>query len=114
MKEKVYGCPVEATLDVMGGKWKPLILWRLMETTLRFSELRKLIPGVTEKMLTQQLRELEADGVVHREVYPTVPPKVEYSLTDYGCSMKPALEAICAWGKIHMKRIKAVEAEIKF
>ena len=111
---KTYNCPVEAALDVIGGKWKALILWWLQERTWRFAELRRQIPGITEKMLTQQLRELEADGVVERRVYPTVPPKVEYSLTDYGRSLKRALRAICDWGRTHMERIGAVETSTDF
>lgn len=110
MSAKSYNCPVEAAIDVIGGKWKPLILWWLHQDTYRFAQLRRLIPGVTEKMLTQHLRELEADGIVHRRVYPTVPPRVEYSLTEYGRSLKKALEAICDWGRIHMQRIGAVES----
>jgi DNA-binding HxlR family transcriptional regulator len=109
MKPKTYNCPVEAAVDVFGGKWKALILWWLQERTWRFAELRRQIPGITEKMLTQQLRELEADGVVERKVYATVPPKVEYSLTEYGRSLKRALRAICDWGRGHMERIGAVE-----
>jgi DNA-binding HxlR family transcriptional regulator len=105
---KTYNCPVEAAIDVLGGKWKPLILWWLHQKTHRFAELRRKIPGITEKMLTQHLRQLEADGVVARKVYPTVPPKVEYSLTEYGLSLKRALRAICDWGQAHMKRIGAV------
>jgi len=105
MRAKVYNCPVEAALDVIGGKWKALILWWLHQRTWRFAELRRQIPGITEKMLTQQLRELEAHGIVNRCVYPTVPPKVEYSLTDYGRSLKRALWAICDWGNNHMKRM---------
>jgi DNA-binding HxlR family transcriptional regulator len=108
MKIRTYNCPVEATIDVIGGKWKAVILWWLHQRTLRFSELRRRIPRVTEKMLTQQLRELEADGIVARRVYPTVPPKVEYSLTEYGRSLKAALRAICEWGRDHMTRIGAV------
>ena len=77
-------CPAERTLDVIGGRWKVPILWHLLQGTLRFSELRRALPGVTQKMLTQQLRELERAGVVRRRVYPQVPPKVEYSLTDRG------------------------------
>jgi DNA-binding HxlR family transcriptional regulator len=107
MKTKSYNCPVEAAVDVFGGKWKALILWWLQQRTWRFAELRRQIPGITEKMLTQQLRELEADGIVERRVYPTVPPKVEYSLTEYGLSLKRALRAICDWGRIHMDRIGA-------
>jgi DNA-binding HxlR family transcriptional regulator len=110
MSAKTYNCPVEAAIDVIGGKWKPLILWWLHQRTYRFAELRRLMPGITEKMLTQQLRELEADGIVNRRVYPTVPPKVEYSLTEYGRTLKQALEAICEWGSIHMRRIGAIES----
>src|ERR1700731_235745 len=109
MSEKTYNCPVEAAIDVIGGKWKPMILWWLHEKTCRFGELRRLIPGVTEKMLTHHLRELEADGIVARKIYPTVPPRVEYSLTEYGETLKFALEAICDWGRLHMERIGAVE-----
>lgn len=111
MSAKTYNCPVEAAIDVIGGKWKPLILWWLHQDTHRFAELRRQIPGITEKMLTQHLRELEGDGIVQRRVYPSVPPKVEYSLTDYGRSLKQALEAICEWGRLHMQRVGAVEKE---
>ena len=110
-KEKTttdYHCPVEATLDVIGGKWKVVILFHLThDGTHRFAELRRKIPGVSERMLTQQLRELEEDGIVHREVYPEVPPKVEYSLTEYGKTLRPITEVMCEWGQKHMKRIKA-------
>jgi DNA-binding HxlR family transcriptional regulator len=109
MKPRTYNCPVEAAVDVFGGKWKALILWWLQERTWRFAELRRQIPGITEKMLTQQLRELEADGIVDRRIYATVPPKVEYSLTEYGRSLKRALREICDWGRSHMERIGAVE-----
>jgi DNA-binding HxlR family transcriptional regulator len=109
MSTKSYNCPVEAAIEVFGGKWKPLILWWLQQRTWRFAELRRQIPGITEKMLTQQLRELEADGIVQRRVYPTVPPKVEYSLTEYGQSLKRALRSICDWGRTHMERIGAVQ-----
>lgn len=109
MKTKTYNCPVEASIDVIGGKWKALILWWLHEDTHRFSDLRRRMPRITEKMLIQQLRELEADGIVTRRVYPTVPPKVEYSLTKYGRSLEHALKAICDWGRAHMQRIGAKE-----
>lgn len=104
---KTYLCPVEATLDVIGGKWKVVILFHLaQEGTHRFAELRRKIPGVSERMLIQQLRELEGDGIVHREMYPEVPPKVEYSLTEYGQTLHLITEVMCAWGKKHIQRIK--------
>jgi len=97
---KKYYCSVELTLQVIGGKWKPIIIHRLgNEGTLRFSEVKRSIPNITQKMLTQQLRELEADGVVHREVYPQVPPKVEYSLTELGRSIMPVIENLSDWGR---------------
>ena len=93
------GCPAEATLRVIGGRWKVPIVWHLFAGTRRFSELRRGLPGVTQKMFTQQLRELERDGVLTRKVYPEVPPRVEYSLTDRGHSLKPVVDAMCKWGK---------------
>ena len=96
-------CPVEATIGLIGGKYKALILWKLTGATLRFSALRKEVPGATAKMLTQQLRELEADGLVARHVYPVVPPKVEYSLTDFGLSIRPVLEAMYGWGSGYLQ-----------
>jgi DNA-binding HxlR family transcriptional regulator len=100
-RETEYKCPIDVTLAVVGGKWKASILWHLSQDTLRFSDLQRLFSGTTRKMLTQQLRELEADGLVHREVYPQVPPKVEYSLTDKGRSIYPILELMCDWGREH-------------
>ena len=94
-------CPVTTTLSVIGGKWKPIILHIIRDETRRFGEVRKLIPAITQKMLTQQLRELEKDGIIHRRVYPVVPPKVEYSLTEYGRSLEPILDAMAAWGQKH-------------
>lgn len=91
-------CPVETTLNLIGGKYKALILWHLSQGTLRFSQLRKLIENATPKMLTQQLRELEAQNLIHREVFPVVPPKVEYSLTALGQSLMPVLIAMRNWG----------------
>ena len=92
-------CPAETTLDVIGGRWKVPILWHLFGGTKRFGELRRALAGVTQKMLTQQLRELERDGVVSRKVYPEVPPRVEYSLTDRGQSLRPVVDAMCKWAK---------------
>ena len=97
-------CPVEATINLIGGKYKSLILWKLMSGTLRFSALRREIPNATPKMLTQQLRELESDGVIERKVFPVVPPKVEYSLTSFGKSIKPVLESMYTWGDIYLQR----------
>ena len=96
-------CPVEATLELIGGKYKALILWHLSEGKLRFSELRKAIKNATPKMLTQQLRELEASALIHREVFPIIPPKVEYSLTELGASLMPILVAMRDWGADYMK-----------
>lgn len=102
---KTYACPVEVTLDLIGGKWKALILWHLKERgVLRHGELRRLIPTITQKMLTQQLRQLEADGLVARKVYPEVPPRVEYSLTDYGRELEALLDQFCDWGERHAER----------
>jgi len=98
-----YNCPVGATLELIGGKYKSLILWHLTRSTLRFGELRKLIPGATPKMLTQQLRELEEDNLITRTVYPVVPPKVEYSLTDSGRSIRPILSAMYEWGAAYLE-----------
>lgn len=94
-----YQCSMELTLDIIGGKWKALILWYLGENTLRFSELKKSLPRVTPKMLTQQLRELEARGLVTRYIYTQIPPKVEYSLTAAGKSLLPILASLCQWGQ---------------
>lgn len=96
-------CPVEATLDLIGGKYKALILWHLSEGQLRFSELRKLLQSATPKMLTQQLRELESQHLIHREVFPIIPPKVEYSLTEQGRSLMPILVAMRDWGANYLR-----------
>lgn len=98
-KKKEYCCPVDATLHMIGGKYKSIILWHLVERTMRFHELQKIVPCATPKMLTQQLRELEQDGLISRKVYPVVPPKTEYSLTEFGTSLIPVLDAMCNWGK---------------
>lgn len=91
-------CPVEATLRAMGGRWKPLILYHLRSRPVRFNGLRRLIPGVTQRMLTQHLRELERDGIVSRTVREVVPPHVEYALTERGRTLTPVLDAMAAWG----------------
>ena len=97
-------CPLEATLELIGGKYKALILWHLSGGTLRFSELRNRISRATPKMLTQQLRELEANALIHREVYPVIPPKVEYSLTETGKSLLPILVAMRDWGAGYLRK----------
>jgi len=99
-----YNCPVDATLGMIGGKYKALILWHLLDATLRFGELHRLIPQATPKMLTQQLRELEENGLLIRTVYPVVPPKVEYSLTDLGRSIRPLLFGMYDWGADYLTR----------
>ena len=103
--EAKYGCPVEATLDVIGGKWKGVILYHLLDGEKRFGELRRLLPNVTQRMLTLQLRELEEAGVVHREIYRQIPPKVEYSLTDFGRSLEPIITLMCDWGDQYIDRL---------
>ncbi|MBD1865316.1 MULTISPECIES: helix-turn-helix domain-containing protein [Trichocoleus] len=97
---------VQTTLKVLGGKWKILILWHLKDGARRFSELKRLLPEITEKMLIQQLRELERDGIVNRNIYSEVPPKVEYSFTEYGLTLKPVLQILCSWGENHLKHIE--------
>jgi DNA-binding HxlR family transcriptional regulator len=94
-----YGCPIEVTLDVIGGKWKGTVLHRLLEGTVRFNELRRVIPKITQRTLTTQLRELERDGVIHRRVYPEVPPRVEYRLTKFGRTLAPLLTLMEQWGE---------------
>jgi len=101
MDTPILRCPVETTLGVIGGKWKPLILYYLTQGTCRYNTLKRMLPHVTAQMLTMQLRELERDGVVHRMVYAEVPPKVEYSLTDLGRSLEPILLAMLAWGEAY-------------
>lgn len=101
--ESLPSCPVETTLMLIGNKWKVLILRDLMEGTRRFGELKRSIGSVSQKVLTQQLRAMEADGLVHREVYAEVPPRVEYSLTDLGYSLRPILDAMLEWGEDYKK-----------
>jgi DNA-binding HxlR family transcriptional regulator len=101
-----FHCPIEATLSVLGGKWTPLVLWELREETLRFGALQRRIPGITKKMLSQRLQELEASGVVHRKAYAEVPPRVEYSLTAFGQTLRPVLDAMCTWGADYIGRLR--------
>jgi DNA-binding HxlR family transcriptional regulator len=98
-------CPIETVIHVLGGKWKPFILWHLLDSTKRFSELEKLIPEVSQKMLAQHLRELENDRLVTRTIYPSVPPKVEYALSEYAETLIPVLQVMCDWGKNHNQQI---------
>lgn len=96
---KVYHCAMDVTMDYIGGKWKTVVLWYLKGKTMRFGELKKQIPEITEKMLSIQLKGLEEDGLVKRDVYPEVPLRVEYSLTDFGKTLIPVLDAIAKWGR---------------
>jgi DNA-binding HxlR family transcriptional regulator len=108
MKNQTYdcavGCPVEATLDLIGGKWKGVMLYHLSPGTLRFSELRRRLSGVTQRMLTKQLRELEETGLIVRKVYAQVPPKVEYSLSKKGETLQPVIRALEKWGEEHLTK----------
>src|SRR6266849_2615458 len=107
MADKKVSCLVETTLKVIGGRWKVLILQQLMEGVRRFNELRRALAGITHKTLTQQLREMEADGIVSRKVYPQIPPKVEYSLTSLGNTLKPVLTAMHKWAERHGDMLKS-------
>jgi len=104
---RAYYCTVELTLNIIGGKWKPIILYHLgNEGTKRFGEMKQKMPNITQKMLTQQLRELEHDGLVHRRVYAEVPPKVEYSLTDFGRTIIPVMQNLCQWGQSYEEKFQ--------
>lgn len=109
MNQHMYSCGLTAALAVIGGKWKALILWEMNGGPRRFGELKRGVPGISEKMLIQALRELEADGVVHREVMHAVPPRVDYTVTAFGASLNEALESLCQWGEQHMERIVALQ-----
>ncbi|QKW50823.1 winged helix-turn-helix transcriptional regulator [Streptomyces buecherae] len=108
MKKRTYTCGLDAAIDVMGGKWKGLILFWLGEGPLRFGELRRSVEGISERMLILHLRELETSGLVHREVHQQVPPKVEYSLTDFGHTLLTALAPLGQWGEDHMERLRSI------
>jgi DNA-binding HxlR family transcriptional regulator len=111
MNKPAYSCGLEAALDVVGGKWKPIVLWQLAPGARRFGELRRLVIGISEKMLIQQLREMERDGIVDRRDFREVPPRVEYALTSFGISLTVALRPLCEWGAEHTTRIKETKAE---
>jgi DNA-binding HxlR family transcriptional regulator len=104
VSESGYRCAVEATVHVAGGKWKPIIIHYLISGTKRFGELRRLIGGITQRSLTLQLRELEESGVITREVFAEVPPRVEYTLTEFGMTLAPVLSAMMEWGVIYIQR----------
>ena len=101
-------CPVETGLDLISGRWKARILWKLYQGTMRYGELRRALPGITEKMLARQLRELERDQLVIRTQYPEVPPRVEYALSEFGETMRPILEALREWGMANNTRLSAI------
>ena len=105
-KTELLACPVETTLTLIGDKWKVLILRDLLDGTKRFGELKKSIGGVSQKVLTAQLRAMEASGLVHREVYAEVPPRVEYSLTELGRSLQPILDSMVLWGRAYQERVQ--------
>lgn len=106
-QRKQYSCGLEAALEVVGGKWKVLILWTLGDGPLRFGELRRQIPGISEKMLIQNLKEMEGDGIVTRNDHKEVPPRVDYAMTAFGRSLCAALAPLCNWGQEHIERIEA-------
>jgi DNA-binding HxlR family transcriptional regulator len=112
MKASATKCPAEFTLAMIGGRWKIPIVFHLLAGPKRFSDLARSLTGVSQKMLTQQLREMERNGLVMRQVYPQVPPKVEYSLTVLGASLRPVVEAMCRWGEIHGVRHEVREASL--
>lgn len=102
-----YVCPVEATADILGGRWKAVILFYLLDGPKRFNAIRRYLPEVTQRMLTRQLRELELDGIVHREIYKEIPPRVEYSLTEFGTSLGPIIVQMRDWGESYMARFES-------
>lgn len=104
-----FSCPVEAALSAIGGKWKGVILYHLQSEKKRFNELRKLIPDITQRMLTKQLRELEADQIINRKIFPEIPPKVEYSLTPFGLTLKPTIQALQSWGIKYIKQREGIQ-----
>ena len=109
--DKTYHCAMDITMDYIGGKWKTVVLWYLRKDKKRFGELKKLIPDITEKMLSLQLKQLEEDGLINRKLYPVVSPKVEYSLTEFGTTLIPVLEEIAKWGR-NLSEEKGIKREI--
>lgn len=106
---RIHGCPVETSLELISGKWKPRLLWKLhQEDVMRFGEFKRQLPDITPRMLTKQLRELERDGLITRTVYAEVPPRVEYRLSPLGTTLRPILDTIAQWGVEHQQRIKAI------
>ena len=110
---QTYHCALDVTMDLVGGKWKAIVLWYLRKDKQRFSELRKQIPGITEKMLSLQLRQLEKDGFVSRMVHAEVPPRVEYALTPHGKTLLPLLEEIAKWGRMMGKKYGTIEKVVR-
>src|SRR6185312_8729862 len=108
-KKETSPCPIDAMLSVIDGRWKGTVFWLLMEGPMRTSELRRAIPGITERMLIRHLQELVRDGILTRQDSKSLPPRVSYSISEYGMTMLPVLEAICEWGRKHLERVSAVE-----
>ena len=112
LRPRIHDCDVDTCLELIVGKWKPLILWKLSQhPSIRFGEFQRAIPGITKKMFTQQLRELERDSLITRTVYPTVPPKVEYALSGFGQTLRPVLDATAQWGRQYKQQIRAILRE---
>ena len=112
-RDKEYRCPVELTINLIGGKWKAVLLWELSEKTIRFNELTRMFPNATRKMLTQQLKDMEHDGLVFRKEYAQIPPKVEYSLTDFGRTFMPILMMMNQWGDDYLSEKNENKDKIK-
>jgi DNA-binding HxlR family transcriptional regulator len=111
-KERYTMCPVDAALALMSGKWKPRILWKLhLFEVLRYSEFQREMPSITHKMLAQQLRELERDGLIVRKMYPVMPPKVEYRLSNFGYTLTPVIDSLVTWSRAHEPEVRAVLAQ---
>ncbi|WP_407655183.1 winged helix-turn-helix transcriptional regulator [Alicyclobacillus dauci] len=111
MSNEAETCLVNSTMSIISGKWKLIILFHLMpDKVLRFNELKRLIPGITQRMLTKQLRELEQSDIIERTIYPEIPPRVEYSITEYGRTLQPILQMMHQWGEAHLRRMEAAAA----